>query len=310
MKFCGGSRRKWGYTVKRIRRKNAFEISKGTGFVAPGMVLLLAVTGYPLLQVVKMSFYDYSKFTSPKFYGLGNYLDIFKDSLFWNAIGNTVLFTIVSVSLILLLALLFAALLSAKIHPWLRGVLRTTLLLPWLFSSAVVSALWVIMLNPFGIINWLLMKLGIITDVIGWFGDERFALLAVVFTNVWRSFPFAMLMLLAGMQTVSEDIKEAAIVDGANSLQVFFYVVLPQIKNVIFTVGTLQFIWDFRSFDLIYIMTGGGPMNKTEVMSTLIYSAAFKKLDYGNASATAVIMLLLMLAFSAIYIRRSLRKEE
>lgn len=296
--------------MKRMRRKNAFEISKGTGFVAPAMALLLVVTGYPLLQVIKMSLYDYSQFTKPKFHGFGNYKNIFRDSLFWNAMGNTVLFTVLSVTLILLLALLFATLLSSGINSYLRGVLRTALLLPWLFSSAVVSALWVIMMNPFGIINWLLMKLGIITEVIGWFGDERFALLAVVLTNVWRSFPFAMLMILAGMQTVSQDTKEAAIVDGANSFQVFFYVVLPQIKNVVFTVGTLQFIWDFRSFDLIYIMTGGGPMNKTEVLSTLIYSQAFRKLDYGMASAMAVIMLILMLVFSAVYIKRSLGKEE
>lgn len=293
-----------------LKRKTPFEFTRGTVFVAPGIILLLVVTGYPLLNVIKMSFYDYSHYSNPVFNGFGNYLSVFQNKLFWNAMANTVVFTIVSVTIIIVLGLFFANLLSQKINPVLRGGMRTALMLPWLFSSSVVSALWVIMLNPFGIINWILLKLNIITDVIGWFGDERFALMALVFTNVWRSFPFAMLMLLAGMQTVSEDTKEAAVVDGANPVQVFFHVSLPQIKNVVLTVATLQFIWDFRSFDLVFIMTGGGPMNKTEVLSTLIYSNAFKRLDFGTASAMAVIMLLIMLLLASGYLKSSLRKEE
>ena len=295
--------------MKPVRMKTPYEYLQKVSFVSPGMLLLLLLTGYPLISVVQMSFYSYKKYNEPVFAGLFNYVETIRDPLFWNAMLNTILFSVASVTIIIVSGLFFASLLSQHINTKLRGALRTSLMLPWLFSSSVVASLWVIMLNPFGIVNWLLMKLGIVSEVIGWLGDERFALMALVITNVWRSFPFAMLMLLAGLQTVSEDIKEAAVVDGAGPIKTFFYVILPQVKNVVFTVTTLQLIWDFRSFDLVFIMTGGGPMNKTEVPSTLVYTQAFRSMDFGRSAAVAIFMLLILIVMSFAYLRSTLGKE-
>jgi len=281
-----------------------------SSFIMPAMVLLLLLTGYPLFQVIQMSFFDYSNKANPTFTGLDNYEAIVNDPLFWNAMGNTVVFTLTSVICGLILGLLLAILLNQPINTKFRAVFRSLLMFPWLTSSTVIAATWILILSPFGLLNWFLKFIGLETlGQTAWLSDENTALFGVVFANIWRGFPFMMLMFLAGLQTISKDLYEAAEIDGAGFLQRLRYITIPQLKSILLTVAMLEIIWNFRSFDLVFLMTGGGPMNATEVMSTFIYHFAFRKLNFGYASAGAIIMLLIMAVASIAYLRASLNKE-
>jgi multiple sugar transport system permease protein len=278
-------------------------------FIFPAMLLLILLTGYPLYDVITMSLYDYKNPASPVYAGMSNYTNVLKDPLFWLSLKNTLIYTFGTVVLVMLSGLVFASLLNQKINVKIRGAFRSVLMFPWLLSSAVVGSVWMLILSPFGLFNWFLLKVGIISESIAWLSDERFAMIGLILANTWKSFPFAMLMILAAFQTVPDDILEAAQVDGANRLRRFVFIVIPQIKELLFTIITLEIIWHFRSFDLVFLMTGGGPVNATEVLSTYVYTDAFRSLDFGSASATAIFMLIAMIAISSLYLKASLTKE-
>lgn len=287
----------------------AMRTAQRLSFILPAMTLLVLLTGYPLANVIYMSFFNYDNPAAPGFSGLSNYIEVLQDPLFWKSLGNTLVFTFGTVALVMALGLGFAALLNLKINAKVRGLFRSVLMFPWLLSSSVVGSIWMLLLAPFGLLNWFLLQTGLIQESIAWLSDDRFAMLGLIFANAWRSFPFAMLMLLAAFQTVPEDIQEAAQVDGAGRFTRFIRIVLPQIKGILLTVLVLEIIWNFRSFDLVFLMTGGGPMHSTEVLSTYVYNQAFRSLDFGYASALAIFMLLAMVLISLFYIRSTLKKE-
>lgn len=297
-------------TKTRGADRSAMAYFRKVSFILPAMSLLLLLTGYPLFQVIQMSFYNYEDASNPAFAGIANYAAFMKDPLFWNALGNTLIFTLTSVLLGLIVSLTLALLLNQPINSKVKGIFRSVLMFPWLFSSTVVAATWILIFNPFGLLNWILQMVGL-TELgqTAWLSHEDYSLFGVILANVWRGFPFMMLMLLAGLQTISKDLYEAAEIDGANFFQRFIYVTLPQLKNIMMTVATLEIIWNFRSFDLVFLMTGGGPMNSTEVLSTYVYRYAFRTLNFGYASAMAIFMLLVMVLVSVVYLRASLKKE-
>jgi multiple sugar transport system permease protein len=301
----------WRNTMNNNHARNDLvEYFRKVSFILPAITLLLLLTAYPLYQVILMSFYDYTDKANPIFAGLKNYTEFIVDPMFWNALGNTVVFTIVSVFSGLSIGLIFALLLNQQINTKFRAIFRSVLMFPWLTSSTVVAAIFMLLFNPFGLVNKFLSSLGF-TELsqTAWLGDENTALIAVIVANIWRGFPFMMLMLLAGLQTISNDLYEAADIDGAGFFKKLFYITIPQLKNIILTLVILEFIWNFRSFDLVFLMTGGGPMNSTEVLSTYIYHHAFRTLDFGYASATAIFMLLIMVALSFFYLKSSIKKE-
>ncbi|WP_045521533.1 carbohydrate ABC transporter permease [Neobacillus niacini] len=291
-------------------RNDLVEYFRKVSFILPAITLLLLLTAYPLYQVILMSFYDYTDKANPIFAGLKNYSEFIVDPLFWNALKNTVIFTTISVFSGLSIGLIFALLLNQQINTKFRAIFRSILMFPWLTSSTVVAAIFMLLFNPFGLVNKFLSSIGL-TELsqTAWLGNENTALLAVIVANIWRGFPFMMLMLLAGLQTISNDLYEAADIDGAGFFKKLFYITIPQLKNIIMTLVILEFIWNFRSFDLVFLMTGGGPMNSTEIMSTYIYHHAFRTLDFGYASAAAIFMLLIMVALSFFYLRSSVKKE-
>jgi multiple sugar transport system permease protein len=297
-------------TTSKRSRQTELSFFRKVSFVFPAMMLLLLLTGYPLVQVIQMSFFSYKDTANPTFTGLKNYSLFLQDPLFWNALGNTLFFTVISVVFGFLIGLTLALLLNQPINSKIKGIFRSVIMFPWLFSSTVVAAAWMLIFNPFGLLNWILRGIGF-TELsqIAWLGDEQFALLGVTIANIWRGFPFMMLMLLAGLQTISNDLYEAAEIDGAGFFQKLFYITIPQLKPIILTITTLELIWNFRSFDLVFLMTGGGPMYSTEVLSTYIYQYAFRTLDFGYASATAIFMLIVMLLVSVLYLRASVSKE-
>jgi multiple sugar transport system permease protein len=291
-------------------RNDLVEYFRKVSFILPAITLLLLLTAYPLYQVILMSFYDYTDKANPIFAGLKNYTEFIVDPMFWNALKNTVIFTTISVFSGLSIGLIFALLLNQQINTKFRAIFRSILMFPWLTSSTVVAAIFMLLFNPFGLVNKFLSSIGLNElSQTAWLGNENTALLAVIVANIWRGFPFMMLMLLAGLQTISNDLYEAADIDGAGFFKKLFYITIPQLKNIIMTLVILEFIWNFRSFDLVFLMTGGGPMNSTEILSTYIYHHAFRTLDFGYASATAIFMLLIMVALSFFYLRSSVKKE-
>jgi multiple sugar transport system permease protein len=224
---------------------------------------------------------------------------VLTDGVFGTAIGNTLIFTIVSVIAHLLIGLGFAMLLNSPlISNASRAVFRTIYILPWLFTAAVIAVLWRMLLNPNGVVNYLLS-----TDL-EWLSSPTLALGAVTFINIWAGYPFFMISLLAGLQGIPADLYEAATVDGANGWQRFFNVTLPQLRPIIISMTLLDLIWTSQQFALIWMMTGGGPLNATEVLSTFTYKQAFSEYEFATASAAAVVVLLLTMILAFFYVRQ------
>lgn len=276
-------------------------------FLWPSLAILAALMVYPLIEVFRLSLHE-SNLTRETFVGFANYATLLSDAFFWKTFLNTILFTAGSVILHLAIGLGLALLLNARINAWFRSVARGILIVPWLLAPTVAGMIWVLMLAPFGVFNGLLTSLGVISSStnIAWLGDSSTALASVTAMNVWRAFPFFMVMLLAGLQAVPQQLYEAAQIDGATMWQQFRYITLPSLRSVITTVVLLDSIWTFRAFDPVFVMTGGGPSHSSEVLATAIYFDGFQKLKFGYASAEAIVMFASLFIVSALYVRRSM----
>jgi multiple sugar transport system permease protein len=277
-------------------------------FLWPALLILVALLLYPLIEVIRLSFFQ-SNLRSEVWMGLANYVRLTYDPLFWRAFWQTVSFTFFSVVLHLVIGLALALLLNMQINRAFRSLARGMLIVPWLLAPTVAGMIWVLMLAPFGVINGLLISLGLMAPgtTIAWLGDPSTALHSVTAMNVWRAFPFFMVMLLAGLQAVPRELYEAAEIDGASLWRQFWHITLPQLRGVIATIVLLDSIWTFRAFDPVFVMTGGGPAHASEVLATVIYFDGFQKLDFGYASAQAVVMFVVLFVVSAFYMRRAMR---
>jgi multiple sugar transport system permease protein len=295
-------------TSLTFRRRYRQEL-QAYAFLWPALLILGLLMVYPLLQVIRMSFYEVS-LQREAWVGLGNYAQLMQTSLFWQVLWQTILFTAGSVTLHLVIGLGLALLLHARINARIRNFMRGLLIIPWLLAPTVAGMIWVLMLAPFGVVNGLLASLGILDSsaTINWLGSPETSLLSVTAMNVWRAFPFFMVMLLAGLQAIPDELYEAADIDGTTPLAKFWYITLPGLRGVITTVVLLDSIWTFRAFDPVYVMTGGGPINSSEVLATAIYFDAFQKLKFGYASAEATVMFLILFVVSAVYVRRAVRE--
>lgn len=225
-------------------------------------------------------------------------LDIL-DDLFTNNLKNTVVWTAVSVIGELILGLFVGIALNQKIRG--RVAFRSMIIVPWIVPIAVAGLTWTWMLNPdYGIINYLLVKTGLIEQSVYWLGNKATALLTVTFINIWRTFPYWVISILAGLQSIPDDLYEAASIDGANLISRFFNVTLPNLKNVLSTLIFMHIVWTSVNFDFIWITTEGGPNYASETLPIMIYRFAMKNYDIGKSSALSVIMIVVLLAFFAI----------
>ena len=276
-------------------------------FLWPSLLILVALLVYPLIDVVRLSFHD-SNLQRETWIGLGNYVTLASDPLFWRSFLNTVVFTAFSVVLHLVIGLTLAILLNMHLDPTFRTVARGLLIVPWLLAPTVAGMIWVLMLQPFGVVNGLFAALGLLDPnmAISWLGDPSTALGSVTAMNVWRAFPFFMVMLLAGLQAIPKQLYEAAEIDGASLVRQFWHITLPQLRSVVTTIVLLDSIWTFRAFDPVYVMTGGGPAHASEVLATAIYFDGFQKLKFGYASAEAVVMFIVLFIASTFYVRRAM----
>ncbi len=281
-------------------------------YVAPAMILLIILMLVPIVMVVAYSFFDrviVSKNPNPV--GFENYVEVFSDGVFWTALWNTLYYTVISVFFHLLLGLMFALMLNSELLPaGVKSIMRLCFILPWVLTVTIVAVLWRLLLNPDGVINYVLTSLGFISEKIAWFSEIKLAMPSLIFVNIWSGYPYYMVTILAGLQGISKDYYEAATLDGCNGFQKFRYITLPQIKPILLSTSMLDFILTMRVFALVWTVTGGGPVNSTEVLGTYIYKDAFSLLDFSKASAGSVIILLLSMFVSYFYIKAQKVREE
>lgn len=274
-------------------------------YLSPTILLMLVLMLLPIVIVIGYSFMDNVIMNkNPVFVGIDNYLEILTDKNFHQTVKNTALFTVSSVVFHMLIGLIFAMLLNTKrIHPSIRSLFRVIYVLPWVFTAAIIAILWRLMLSPNGIINYFLEQLGMISQKIEWLGSRNTALYALIFINIWSGYPFYMVSLLAGLQGISVDLYEAAEVDGANHVQKFIYITIPQLKPIIVSMAMLDCIWTMQQFTLVWMTTGGGPIRATEMLSTYTYKLAFSKYEFSLASASAVIILIFSMLLAFVYVK-------
>ena len=277
--------------------------SRPGAFLAPAAAVLAAVTLYPIGYVLWLSLQRYSLLAdAPEFIGLANFARLVQDARFWNAFGNTVYFTLVSVALELVLGLAIALLLARAFAA--AGAMRAVVLLPWAIPTVVAARMWEWMYNgDFGVINYLLG-----TEV-NWLGSPVWAIHAAIAMDVWKATPFVALLLLAGRIAIAPELYQAARVDGAGAWRMFRHVTLPLLWPLILVVLIFRTIDAFRVFDAIYVLTGGGPADTTETLSIYAYKLLFQTLEFGYGSTVAVGVFASVAAVTGVYVwllRRSL----
>jgi multiple sugar transport system permease protein len=267
----------------------------GILFMLPAAVFLICFLTYPLGLGVWLGFTDTTIGRDGVFVGLENYGFLWDDGVFWLSVFNTILYTTVASVLKFALGLWLALLLNE--HLPFKSFFRAIVLLPWVVPT-VLSALafWWIYDSQFSIISWSLMNMGLIDAPINFLGDPNTARASVIAANVWRGIPFVAISLLAGLQTIPASLQEAASLDGATSWQRFRYVTLPMLTPIIAVVMTFSVLFTFTDFQLIYVLTKGGPVNATHLMATLSFQRAIPGGQLGEGAAIAVAMIPFLLA--------------
>jgi trehalose/maltose transport system permease protein len=276
----------------------------------PALAVLAAVSVYPVLQGFWLSFRNTSLiFRTDKFVGFANYAELLGDDKFWNAWRNTILFTVSSTVLESVAGLCMALVLYEAFAG--RGVVRAAMLIPWAIPTVVTSKMFGWLFDgQNGIVNYLLRVSGIIHDNINWYGSPDHAMLTIIIADVWKTTPFMALLLLAGLQTIPNSLIEAGTIDGASAWQRFWLIRLPLLLPTLLIAAMFRTLDAFRIFDLVYVLTGGGPADSTEVLSTLSYKTLFSTLQFGLGSAMSTAMfateVVLALGF-AVFIGRGMR---
>jgi multiple sugar transport system permease protein len=281
-------------------------------FIYPAVLYMLVFVGYPLVYNIVIAFRDVNLSNvntgQHHFIGLQNYREVFQQEIFWVAIKNTFLFTIGSVVFQLIFGFMLALLFNLKFR--LASLLRGLMMVGWLIPITISALLFKFLMDSnLGVINYLLKTTGLVDKPVEWLTNPEVALWSVIIANIWIGIPFNMLLLSTGLASLPEDVYESASMDGANRIQRFLYITVPMLKPVITVVMMLGFIYTFKVFDLIYVMTGGGPINSTELLSMLAYRYSFSQFNFGLGSAVANILFILLFIVSLVYIRM-INKDE
>jgi multiple sugar transport system permease protein len=271
--------------------------------VGPLVLWLVITIVVPLVYSVYVSFTSAGIIgTEAEFTGLENYIKILGDEEFRSAFGRSLIWAIGGAVVQTVLA--FATALALNQAFWGRRFARTWVILSWIIPTIVIAILWRWMLNAsYGVINFFVVTLGLSNSPIDFLGSPKWALPTVIMINAWRWFPFLALLILAGLQSIPAELYEAAKVDGANATQRFFNITMPQLQPVLYVVGLIGTLWAFNVFDVIWLLTQGGPSGTTETLPVLIYDRAFNGFAMGEASTISVLLCVFLLVFSVLYIR-------
>ena len=273
--------------------------------IAPVVLLLLGLVAYPFCIAVSMALSDRTVGSAGHFIGLTNFQNLFKDPIYVQTLHNTLIYT-GGATVVKLVAGFGVALLINERLPF-RKTVRSAILLPWIVPAVLGTMAWMWVLAPnFSVLNWLLINLGLIKTGIPWLVNPTLALVSVVLVNAWRGIPFFAITLLAGLQAIPQELYEATAIDGAGKLGRFRYVTLPLMLPILLITVVLSIIWTFSDFQTVYGLTGGGPLNSTQLLATLSYQVGIGSGRLGEAAAISLTMLpaLLVLVGAQIYYLR------
>lgn len=267
----------------------------------PALLILALVFVYPIIRAIWLSFFAQNLSTEllPVFAGLNNYQRMLGDGRFWQSLRHTTFFTTISITLELFLGMIFALVLNQSFFG--RGFVRTATLIPWALPTAVMGLAWAWIFNDqYGVVNDILLRLGIIQEGITWLGEPGSAMISLIIADVWKTTPFIALILLAGLQSIPRDLYEAHAMDGANPWQSFRQITLPLLAPQILISLLFRFAQSFGVFDLVQVMTGGGPAGGTEMVSIYIYAMVQRYLDFGYGATLVTVTFLLLITAVAI----------
>ena len=271
-------------------------------FILPAFLGTLIFIIIPIFASFGLSFVDWNLISKPKIVGLENYIGLFNDPVFYQVLWNTLYYALITAIFSIILPLILAVALNGKIKG--SGFFKIAYFIPFVTPMIVIGIVWTWIFDPnYGILNWFLG----VGDNIKWLYDKDFAMLALIIVSVWKNIGYNMVIFLAGLQAIPESINEASEIDGATGIKRFFLVTLPLLSPTVFFVSIMTTISSFHVFDLIYLMTEGGPENSTSVMVYWIYKQAFEFFNIGKASAIAYVLFVIILSLT--YIQWVTRKK-
>jgi multiple sugar transport system permease protein len=292
-----------------VLKNNSFFLKdriNGYLFVIPAGTTMFFLLIYPLCYGIFISFFNTNLVNKWRFTGLLNYINTLKDSGFLLSIVRSFVFTFFVVSGHFILGFGYALALNTRIK--YRALFRALLLLPWLFPEVVVALLWKWLYNPnYGLLNGIFLHLGIIKEPLLWLSSSSHAFPAVILACIWKGYPLVMIQVLAGLQIISADLYEAAMIDGCSKPQLFRHITLPGLKPVLMVTLILDTVWWFKHFTIIWLLTTGGPGNSTMVASIAIYKQAFQFFEWGPAASGAALVFVICVIIGLVY-RRMLKK--
>lgn len=274
--------------------------------LSPAVLVTLAIVFFPMLQTAWMSLHEYVLFRPNDFtwVGLDNFKAALADEVFWISLKNTIIWMCTTIPAQLLLGLITALLLNQN-FPW-RPLARALIIIPWALPSVVIALMWVwIYDSNYGVANEFLLRLGLIQQAVPWLANPDTALASIILTLTWQGFPFFAVMILAGLQSIPQSYYEAASIDGASAWRQFWHITLPGISGVVMTAVLLRMIWVANSFDVIFVMTGGGPGYATHTLPLYAFIKARTNLDFGYGSAIAVLFTILLMVVVVFYLKRT-----
>ena len=298
--------------MKKIKKMFRYE-NVGILFVFPAFLYMLVFVGYPIIRNIILSFQDVGAGNlvrgTKNFIMFDNYLELFKDSVFKTSLSNTLKYTILCLIFQFMIGFLLALCFNQRFT--LAKPIRGILLVPWMIPVTVTALMFKLLFaTDIGVINFILRSLDLINKNIEWLTTPGTAMFALICANVWIGIPFNMILISTGLTTIPKELYESASIDGANKVQTFFNITLPLLKPTIESVLILGFIYTFKVYDLVYVMTSGGPVNSTHMLSTYSYKLSFEMFKYSKGSAVANVLLAILLVVCIFYIKVTTSGEE
>lgn len=279
---------------------------QGFLYILPSFILILTFSVIPILMNVYFSFTKYNVIQAPEWIGLANYARMFRDHYVADSLRNTLVYTLITVPLQTVSALVLAAVIAGFFKNKFGNFVKGSLFVPTIASGILIGTMWFLFLAPRGVANEVLNLIHL--PSVTWLGGKYSSMLSVCMVSVWKNAGYFLVIYYAGIMDIPNDLYEAAKVDGANGIQCFFRITLPGLKNITYLVLTLGIIWSFQVFDLVYVMTGGGPGTSTITLVMTIYNAAFKEYNMGYASAVALLLFVFVLFLNVL--QKCFFKEE
>ena len=298
-----------------MNRMKAFFRHENVGllFALPAVVYMLIFVGYPIVHNIILGFQDVDVMNflrgQKHFVGFENYVELFHDGVFFKSVGNTFVFTVCCLFFQFLIGFALAMFFNRKFS-FARPV-RGILMMPWMIPMTITALMFKFMFSTkVGVVNNILTGLGITSANIEWLTDQNIAMIPVIIANVWIGIPFNMILISTGLTSIPGEVYESAAIDGAGPFQQFIRITLPLMRSTIESILVLGFIYTFKVYDLVYVMTSGGPVNSTQLMSTYSYKLSFDNFLYSKGSAVANALLVILLLVGIVYLRITTRGED